>query len=311
MARHLIIGDGTAYGVTNGLVDDGAISIQKMSATGPTELVLGDTIMDAPQIRIIAGGKDGKDIVTPWIYGKDVIDYSGQSYAAATAHTGTVLAANGNSASAGTVVIKFVRTDGPRPEFFSFATEIATGQNDATSGTDIHDAFEALNNVPDWLNPLAADNGAGLVTFSGALRGDTAAGGNTWEYGPTTFNVIVESSDVTTQTFTAASGVADASPGYGTGFAVRAFEEAQQGTSHGYYFRGHLPKQPTLESATGSNYDMYSIVATKDGSSHSQIHGVDNLIEVSIAAIAGNANSLVVENKLNAYFSGVFPNVIL
>ncbi len=65
MARHLIIGDGTAYGLTNGLVDDGAISIQKMSATGPTELVLGDTIMDAPQIRIIAGGKDGKDIVTP------------------------------------------------------------------------------------------------------------------------------------------------------------------------------------------------------------------------------------------------------
>ena len=56
---------------------------------------------------------------------------------------------------------------------------------------------------------------------------------------------------------------------------------------------------------------MYSIVATKDGSSASQINGVDNLIEINIAAIQGNANSLVVENKLNGYFAGVFPNVIL
>ena len=56
---------------------------------------------------------------------------------------------------------------------------------------------------------------------------------------------------------------------------------------------------------------MYNIVATKDGSSNSQIHGVDNLIEISIALVAGDADSLVVENKLNGYFAGVFPNVIL
>ena len=75
--------------------------------------------------------------------------------------------------------------------------------------------------------------------------------------------------------------------------------------------RGHLPQQPTFMSATGTDYDMYNIVATKDGSSNSQIHGVDNLIEISIALVAGDADSLVVENKLNGYFAGVFPNVIL
>ena len=75
--------------------------------------------------------------------------------------------------------------------------------------------------------------------------------------------------------------------------------------------RGHLPKQPSLESATGSAYDMYSIVATKDGSSASQINGVDNLIELNVAAIAGDADSLIFENKLNAYFAGSFANVIL
>ena len=58
MARHLLIGDGTAFGKSNGLVNDGAVSVQKMSANGPTELVLGDTYANAPQIRIVAGGSD-------------------------------------------------------------------------------------------------------------------------------------------------------------------------------------------------------------------------------------------------------------
>ena len=75
--------------------------------------------------------------------------------------------------------------------------------------------------------------------------------------------------------------------------------------------RGHLPKQPTLESATGTNYDMYSIVSTKDGSSSSQINGVDNLIELNLALVAGDADSAVVEAKLNSYFAGVFPSVVL
>ena len=309
MARHLIIGDGTTRSTANP-VEDGAVTIQKMSSSGPTDLVLGDTIIDAPMIRIVGGGKDGKNIVTPWIYGRDVINYSGIGYVGPTAHTGTVVASGSNSSSAGTVVVKFVKTSGPRTEFFSFATEIASGQNNSTSGTDIHDAFEALDNIPDWLNPLAGDS-SGTVTFSGALRGDVAQSGNTWDYEPVVFNVILESSDVGTQVFTANSGVADASPGYGDGFAVRAFEESLQGTSHGFYMRGHLPQQPTLESVTSSNYDMYSIVATKDGSSASQINGVDNLIEINIALVEGDADSLIVENKLNAYFAGEFPAVIL
>ena len=100
MARHLIVGDGTAYGVTNGLVDDGAVSVQKMSSSGPTELVLGDTPANAPQIRIIGGGSDGKDIVTPWIYGKDVINWSGKSYTAAAAHTSLITPTTTSAAAA-------------------------------------------------------------------------------------------------------------------------------------------------------------------------------------------------------------------
>jgi len=310
MARHLIIGDGTAYGLTSGLVDDGAISIQKMSSSGPTELVQGETFADAPQIRIVGGGKDGKDIVTPWIYGKDVINYSGQSYTAPQACTVTDTIA-GTSAAAGTLVLKFIKTSGPRQEFFSFSTEIAGSTAHTAADALVKTAFEDASLVkPDWLNPVCDATAGATVVFSGAIRGDVAYSGNTWDYEPVQIKLIVESYDGGTQTHTA-SATTGGHPGYGDGFAVRAFEESQQGIQAGFYMRGHLPKQPTLESVTGTNYDMYSIVATKDGSSSSQINGVDNLIELNVAAVASDADSLIFENKLNAYFTGSFPAVIL
>ena len=312
MARHLIIGDGTAISTTNGLVADGAITIQKMSASGPTDLVLGDSIADAPQIRIVGGGKDGKNIVTPWIYGKDVINYGGKSYTAATSHKQTVTYA-GTTTEAADIVIKFIRTDGPAPEFFSFATAIASGQAHTAVDATVTTAYAALNNLPDWLETACTDTGNANV-FEASIRGQVALSGNTWDYAPAIFEVVAESLPAgltaTVSGFGSAATQA-AKPGYGDGFAVRAFEESLQGTSHGFYMRGHLPKQPTLESDTTMEYDMYSIVATKDGSSASQINGVDNLIELNVAAKAGDADSLIFENKLNAYFTGNFPAVIL
>ena len=310
MARHLIIGDGTAISTANGLVADGAVSVQKMSASGPTELIVGESIVDAPMIRIAAGGKDGKNIVTPWIYGRDVINYSGKSYAAPAACTVTNTIA-GTSAAAGSVVLKFVKLSGPRTEFFSFSTSIAASVAHTAADALIKTAFEAADLIkPDWLNPVCDATAGATVVFSGALRGDVAQSGNTWDYEPVQIQLIVESYDGGTQTHTA-SATTGGSPGYGDGFAVRAFEESQQGTQAGFFMRGHLPKQPTLESATGTNYDMYSIVSTKDGSSSSQINGVDNLIELNLALVAGDADSAVVEAKLNSYFAGVFPSVVL
>ena len=309
MARHLIIGDGTTRATANP-VEDGAITIQKMSASGPTDLVLGDSIVDAPQIRIVGGGKDGKNIVTPWIYGKDVINYSGKSYVDQQACTVTDTIAN-TSGTAGDLVLKLVKTSGPRQEFFTFTTAIAASTANTAADALIKTAFEDASLVkPDWINPVCDATAGSTVVFSGAVRGDVAYSGNTWDYEPVQIKLIVESYSGTTQTHTA-SATTGGHPGYGDGFAVRAFEESLQGTSHGFYMRGHLPQQPTLESATGTNYDMYSIVATKDGSSSSQINGVDNLIELNVAAVAGNADSLIFENKLNAYFTGSFPAVIL
>ena len=309
MARHLIIGDGTARATANP-VEDGAITIQKMSASGPTDLVLGDSIADAPQIRIVGGGKDGKNIVTPWIYGKDVVDYSGKGYVAPAACTVTDTIAS-SAGSDGDLVLKLIKTSGPRQEFFTFTTSIPDTTANTAADALIKAAFEDASLVkPDWLNPVCDASAGATVVFSGAIRGDVAYSGNTWDYEPVQIKLIVESYSGTTQTHTA-SATTGGSPGYGDGFAVRAFEEANQGTSHGFYMRGHLPQQPTLESATGSSYNMYSIVATKDGSSSSQINGVDNLIEINVAALDANANSTIFENKLNGYFAGVFPNLTL
>ena len=84
------------------------------------------------------------------------------------------------------------------------------------------------------------------------------------------------------------------------------------GTSHGYYNRVQLPNAPTNQAVTGTTYDMYSIVSTKDGSSSSQINGVDNLIEINVALPAGDADGVIFENKLNGYLASAgFTPVIL
>ena len=58
---------------------------------------------------------------------------------------------------------------------------------------------------------------------------------------------------------------------------------------------------------------MYSIVATKDGSSSSQIHGVDNIIELNIAWDDTTAAiQQAFEGVLNPYLgSAGFANVSL
>ena len=311
MARHLIVGDGTAYGVTNGLVDDGAVSVQKMSSSGPTELVLGDTFIDAPQIRIVGGGTDGKNIVTPWIYGKDVINWSGKSYVAGVAHrTDSTLTTN--TAAISKVTTKIYRTDVPEFESYSFETgDIASGQTPTQVQVIVLAAWDAIaaEDKPDWLNDTAAVS-SGEFRVTASKRGDTTNSGGTWDEKNPIIEMIQTHSVDTAQTHSNAVGV-KMLPGYGEPYALRAFENELMGASHGYYNRIQQPNAPTNQVSVSNTYDVYNLVATKDGSSSSQIHGVDNLIEITIGLKPGDADSLVVENKLNAYFAGEFPAVQL
>tara|TARA_Y100001973_G_C5197586_1_gene335356 strand:- start:17 stop:946 length:930 start_codon:yes stop_codon:yes gene_type:complete len=300
MARHLLISDGTT---STGVEAAGAVGIEKLSATGPTQLVPGDTLSDSAQIRFVQG-TSGNNIYTPWIYGKDVINYSGKLYSAAQSNKQTVTY-SGNTTEKADVVIKFIRTDGPTPEFFSFATEINSGVAAAAVDALVTASYAALTSRPDWLETACTDTGTANV-FEGSIRGQVATSGNTWDYAPATFEVIAESLPAGLTATVSGFGSADtqvAKPGYGDGFAVKAFEESLQGTNFGYYNRVQQPIAPTTYAATGTNYDMYSIVATKDGSSSSQINGVDNLIEINIALVTTDADNLIFEGKLNPWMN--------
>lgn len=100
--------------------------------------------------------------------------------------------------------------------------------------------------------------------------------------------------------------------GVGDGFYVKQMEEDLRGINYGFYNRVELPNTPAQSAVTGTTYDMYHIVSTKDGSSSSQIHGVDNLIEIYIAFAAGDADGVIFENQLNGYTGSVgFAPVIL
>ena len=333
MARHLIVGDGTAYGVTAGLVDDGAVSVQKMSSSGPTELVLGDTPANAPQIRIISGGTDGKDIVTPWIYGKDIIDWSGKSYVAPVSQSTTLVftGAATNDAYVDTTV-KFVNTsNGLESDYKSYTvrtSDVFLPAAIAGIGEQYTKAMKASydpvnlagggaaltttlsDELPWFVKSVAWDN-TNTMTFVGWDKGETMQNGQVAEY-PTTFKIVLENFDAVTNGGTAAVTYGtSALIGYGGAYDLKDFEDSLMGTSHGYYNRLELPNAPTNQVSTNNTYDVYNLVATKDGSSASQIHGVDNLIEITIGLKPGDADSLVVENKLNAYLAGSFPNVIL
>ena len=314
MARHLYIGNNVAVARTvAGKLDNGAIEIQKLTQNGPAAMSNTDTIADSPQFRIVQGNGT-RDIVSPWIYGKDVINWSGKSYVAAAAQTSTLLCVTTAAATVGgkELDIKFVYLNGPRQEFFKFSTTIVASSVIADSGQAIIDAFNALANVPDWLNPTATLSTA-TVTFTGAKRGDVAQSGNVWDYEPVVFKTIIGNNPVTTQTYTIVDGVINATPGYGDGFAVKAFEESLMGNQYGYYNRIAQPITPVSTVDTGETYDMYNIVATKDGSSSSQINGVDNLIEISIAFDNDTgALTSALQGVLNPYMASVgFANVNL
>ena len=89
-------------------------------------------------------------------------------------------------------------------------------------------------------------------------------------------------------------------------------EEELRGTAYGFYNRVELPNTPAASAVVGTTYDIYHLVATKDGSSASQIHGVDNLIEIYVALPAGDGDNIAFEAAANGYLASVnFPAVNL
>ena len=312
MARHLYIGNAVAATYSSGVLAAGAIDIQKMSSSGPTSLVALETITDAPQIRIVQGNGT-TNIISPWICGKDVINWSGKSYVAGVAHR-TDSTLTSNTAAISFVTTKIYRIDTDSFENFSFDTgNIASGQTPTQVQVIVLAAWDAILavNKPDWLNDVATV-AAGVFQVTATKRGDTTNSGSLWDEKNVIIEMIQTHSADTTQTHGNAIGV-NMLVGYGDGYWVKAMEEETRGVNYGYYNRIQLPNTPTTTAVATSNYDVYNIACTKDGSSSSQIHGVDNLIELNIAFDNGTAAlTLALEGILNPYLASAnFPVVVL
>ena len=312
MARHIYVGAEAAATYANGVLGAGAIDIQKMTASGPTTLVMGDTVATAPQIRLVQGNGT-TNIVSPWFYGRDIIDWSGRSYTAAVIDDITYTVSALTATAAGEATIKFInKTNGLEPfEMKSWTVPYAVG----ATATNIADALKAeiIADPAKFCIELQA------ATSNATLQPTGYAIGAVNGYGEVTEKSVildVAFEDVNgTDAARTLSGVVATSPtdGAGDGVFVKLMEERNHGTQFGYYLRGHLPNTPVSYAVATTNYDMWHLAATKDGSSASQIQGVDNVIDITMANTVGSAaNALLNENKLNAYCASVgFGNVIL
>ena len=266
MARHLYIGNAVAVArTTSGILDAGAIEIQKLSASGPTAMLPADTIADSAQFRIVQG--DGtRDIVSPWVYGKDVINWGGKSYSAPVSQSSTLTwSANATNTSNVEVTIKIVNTtNGASDPFDSRSYTVVTKAGAIDTQAEMGDNFTGAMNADysisgsaslsatqtdelPWFVKTVTWDASTVITLVGWDKGETMQNGQVAEYA-TSFTISQENG--------------------------------------------------------GDSYDMYHIAATKDGSSYSQIHGVDNVIELNIAFDNGTAAlTQALEGVLNPYLN--------
>ena len=328
MARHLLIGSGVDSAVSSGVEADGAITVQKLSATGPTDMVPGDTISDSAQVRFMQG-TSGNNIVSPWIYGKDVFHFGGIAYATSSDQSSSCLMVADTNSTDIVTTMSFVDLTGggkagvhgglpftPDAKKFNITTN-SGGTNTATemadalgaqmiaAGTSGSFGATSFSEGPDFIDTVQ-NNGSGTLTFVGFKPGDTDRKGNVVKE-VTRFKVVYSSNSAATGGDITVTDTA-ASAGYGDGLYLRDLEESVMGNNYGYYNRIQQPVAPTTTAVAGTDYDVYNIVATKDGSSSSQIHGVDNLIEINIAmptdaSGAGSTWGLQFEGKLNPYMN--------
>ena len=165
MARQLLIGNDVAVSYSNGVLANGALDVQKLSADGPTSMVAGDTIADSSQFRIVQGNGT-TNIVSPWIYGRDVINWSGKSHVAQTAQVGTIVFASSSTAEY-TLEFKLInKTNGVEPfEMKSYEVTVPTSTSHTGAGSPgALLAAEVNNDLPHWIKTFSHSGATITVT---------------------------------------------------------------------------------------------------------------------------------------------------
>ena len=283
--RQLIIGNDVAVAYTDGVLDAGAVDIQKEDPTGgnSTSLLPGDTYTDAKKIRFVQGTPEGKNIVSPWIDGKHLVAVKSE---VATPQAEKVVdivfpAVADTFTSAGEVTIKLTNVGQGQAQFErkSYVFEVGPGTAILDSD-DLRAAFLA-SVTPDFIASFAlSGNNAQIAgtTFSLTLGTELA-----------NFEVGLEGVDGSNGVTLTVADVQAPSTGYGDPEVLGQYEKSLQG-DRSFYNRVELPNTPPSYVAPGTSYDLYSFVA--DNGALGQIRGVDNIRNITVALDSAGAGQI-------------------
>jgi len=273
--RQLIIGNDVAVAYTDGVLAAGAVDIQKEDPAGATSLLPADTYADVKKIRFVQGTAEGKNIVSPWIDGKDIVVWKGETFTGQTAQVYDLTFGAGAFTADGEVTIKVVNTNQGQAQFDRKSYVFKVGPSTAiATGAALETAAVAaiLADLPDSVS-LVAPLGTGIQftgkTFSLSLGTELS-----------NFRVSVEGLTDNGVVITGSGNSVDPSLGYGDAEVLGQYEKSLQG-DRSFYNRVELPNTPPSYIVGGVQYDTYSLVA--DNGALGQIKSVDNVRSITIA----------------------------
>jgi len=315
--RQLIIGNDVAVAYTNGVLAAGAVDIQKEGAAGAnsTPLLLADTYTTAKKIRFVQGTAEGKNIVSPWIDGKDIVVWKGESYSAQVPHVFTVTLAT-NITAAGEVTFKLVELNNGQAQFVrkSVTIPVSAGQTPTQVAQDIVDSMAGVSNsVATTVYQIVGfpqatiEYNAGVIEINGDIFSLSA--------GTELANIKFASEGLDGSNGMTATLATTSSPslGYGDAEVLGQYEKSLQG-DRSFYNRVELPNTPPSYIVGSVQYDTYSLVA--DNGALGQIKGVDNVRSITVvindaAATAAQSDFEGILNSWLATVPGAFGAVAL
>jgi len=302
--RQLLVSDGTAPAYTNGVLANGAIDIQIESPAGPVSLSAGQTISDSDKIRFVQG-TGLKNIFSPWIEGKNVAVWKGESYSPQVPQVSRIAFTGTNFTAAGEVVVKLVELNNGQAQFKrkNYTISVTSSDTPTTLCTKITAAVNA--DLPDFIASIT--NNGTSIDFTGksfSLSADTEL---------SNFKIADEGVDGTNGITAAVTYTTPSSLGYGDAEVLAQYEKSLQGNTS-FYNRIMQPNTPPsyIDIATPTTYDVYSLVA--DNGSVGQIKGVDNVRSITIAYKVNGTDQANFEAKINGYLAscpGAFAPVNL
>jgi len=324
--RQLLVSSAATPTVSNGLYPSGSVAIEKMDLSNPaqnsTALAAGEFYPDAPKIRFVQGtgttsGTD-KNISTPWIDGRDIVAWKGESFvdqvAQSVIHTVTT-----NPTAAGEISVKLTDFGVGQAQFERKGATISVSASEAVATV----ALKLVKDLLSWVG--ASDPSTGTyyaipgmknmeLQYTGAaitFRGKTFSLTNNTDMAR--FKVSSEGMDGSNGTTFPATSPQDPVIGYGNAELLAQYEESLQG-DRSFYNRVRQPNTPTafIDRATPTEYDVYSLVYRNGAAG--QINGVDNLRNITIAFRQGQAEGAVFEGLINGWIAttpGAFGPVAL